>query len=515
MDNIGLEEATLEAPLDGEFVTREGRGVPTENQIVATLNKVEGVVAGKKAAAIEASALVILDAVKVVRFRGKLLVQDSYPFKHFKILTKTHFDEVAYPLLGGVNRSMIGDIHAFVSATSDDLSSNGHLIGFGQTLTDVIVEADTDLAFLKKNTSTVWNMRDLSVEHGTPIDDTVWRSPFARVASDKHEPLEFIMQLAGNDKGMYSDIMQSLAPIIMDKKPDGVIWWVGAGANGKSTLMDAIYKIFPNQLASINVKRLTDGRDTPSLNGKLANVVKESSEGRVDDTEIYKALGTHEDFRVHKFHSQEDVQIDGNIHTIFSGNSIPTFNDKGYSARRRTFILPFTQQFESDPNFEKNTFTPQFFGELIAEMCRYAVQLKEQGYRYKWSGKTLNAKLEYDKEANNAEEYASQMVNEGIVAFTSFQPLRMDYENWCAETGVVPLGIGNLRKAINAFGFERSSTREDGAVISIYKLPNVATTELQMIGMGRLGMYTTLGFRPKESESVKVEETKPRLDPKW
>lgn len=522
---------TEAAPLEGDILSANEGRLPTEREMVATLNKAEGVIAQKKMAIIEAHARSVLEARYVVSFRGRLMVEEAEPFSHFVPLSKDKFDRIAYPILGGVPRSMVGDVYAYLSSVAEDLTANGHLVLFGLDLADAVLHpelTDQDAYFANNNRRAVWNTRDLTWEFGADFSKVVWRSPYprVRVKTAKTEPpqyddtpLPFIMQLAGGNQGVYDDIMQSIAPIVMEKKPDGVIWWVGTGANGKSTLMDALYRVFPSQFASINVRRLTDGRDTPSLNGKLANIVKESSEGRVDDTEIYKALGTHENFRVHKFHSQDDTEIDGNIHTIFSANSIPTFNDKGYSARRRTFIIPFTQQFDSDPDFEARTFTAEFFGKLVNEMTRYAERIRRQGYRYKWSAKTRDAKLEYDREANCAEEYAQSIINEGVVAFHSYNPVKIDYENWCADNGYVPLGIGNLRKALTALGFERSSIRSnDGQVTNIYKLPDVGTNDLQQFGMGRPGLLTTTGFRAEVPDPEPVEE-KPKqtsiLNNKW
>lgn len=470
------------------------------------------------------------DEHRFIQFRNRAMVLVQMPFPHYIPLRKEHFDKLAYPMLGGQTRSRMNDIFSYICSTADDFSENEHLITFGSlALPDDYdpFEDDAAQSLLQKtgyHTPLVWDTQDLSWKPELRPTDCVWRSPFSPLgapqeyfgplASDEEKKprIEFIMQLAGNDTGLYDDIMQSIAPIIMDRKPDGVVWWVGDGANGKSTLMDALYRIFPGQFSSITVKRLVDGRDTPSLNGNLANIVKESSEGRVDDTEVYKSIGTHENFRVHKFHSQDDIEIRGNLHHIFSGNSIPTFNDKGYSARRRTFIIPFGQRFDSDPTFESRTFTEEFFGALVREMGKYAQQLKRQGYRYKWSAATLAAKADYDKEASNAEDYAGDIIKQGVVAFTSFQPVRMDYENWCAENGYVPLGIGNLRKALGIVGFERLSKRSTtGSVSNIYRLKSVeGNAGLQQFGMGRPGMFTLSGFEvePEEEPTPKPEQEK-------
>lgn len=445
-----------------------------------------------------------------INFRNRPLVMIDDPYPHFIPLRKEVFDRLVYPVLGNVSTSRVRDTFNVIANRAPDLTDRDHLIAFGMPA--------TQQNYSEAAISTVWDTRELSIRTDLKVEDCVWRSPYAKIPAPignlHYERLPFIMSLAGNDEGLYDDIMQSIAPLVMEKKPDGVIWWVGDGANGKSTLMDALYRIFPGQLASITVKRLVDGRDTPSLNGQLANIVKESSEGRVDDTEIYKAIGTHENFRVHKFHSQDDIEVRGNLHHIFSANQVPAFNDKGHSARRRTFIIPFGQRFESDPEFEQKTFTPEFFGDLIKEMCRYAIILQKQGYKYKWSAATLAAKADYDADANNAEEYAKQLIDEGVLAFDTFQPLLIDYENWCNENGMVPLGRGNVKKAMLALGFEQIQWRAPGAKMPrrIWRLKG-ATSDLVAFGMGRPGLMTTPGFQKIEPQEAQVPADFPEPTP--
>lgn len=453
----------------------------------------------------------VAEQYRVARFRGRGMIMVYEPYPHFIPLHKENFDRIAYPLLGGVSRSRMNDCFSYLVNTAEDLTEYENLILFGST------EAGPDGKAQNIHPdaiTTVWDMEELS-SVTIPPSQCVWRSPYAAVIPPKDEagkrqPIKWIMDLAANDRDVYDDIMQSMAPLIMKRKPDGVVWWVGDGANGKSTLMDALYRLFPGQLSSITVKRLTDGRDTPSLNGTLGNIVKESSEGRIDDTEIYKSIGTHENFRVHKFHSQDDIEIRGNIHHIFSANQIPSFNDKGYSARRRTVVIKFTQRFESNPLFEQTVFTPEMFGQLIVELSSYANQIKRQGYRYKWSAKTLAAQADYGAEASNAEEYAKHIIEQGVVAFDSFNPVRTDYESWCADEGYVPLGVGNLRRALTALGFERASVKSGEQVSKQYRLPNFKTGELQPLGMGRPGMFTVAGFRPQgDTPPPEFEEPKP------
>lgn len=432
-----------------------------------------------KSTALVAASHRITEQVRIIRFHGRALIEVDFqppyldqPFKQFMPLHKDQFESIVYPILGGISRSRMSDVFAYVINTAPDYSHHDHLIGFGSE-------------------DFIWNTQTLTFE-SVSWDEVVWRSPF--MPSTTPGQSAFIRSLA-NDDGHYEDLLQSMAPLVSYQKPDGAIWWVGSGANGKSSLMEALYRIFPNQLASLTIKRLTDERDTPLLNGQLANVVKESSEGRIEDTQVYKSIGTHEDFRVHKFHSQESLLIRGNMHHIFSANTIPVFNDKGYSARRRTFVVPFHKTFASTPDFNNQTFTREELGRIIAQMLQYALRLREQEYRYKFSEVTLHAKAEYDAEANNAEEYAKDLIAQGVVGFDSFEPVKRDYEHWCAQMGHVELGMHNLRRAVTNAGFERVSyARGNGSVGKKYRLMTLSEADIVPYGMGKPGFYSAPGF---------------------
>lgn len=420
----------------------------------------------------------------VVRFYGKplVLVESAHPFKegatfrHYVHLSKERFEGIAYRTLGGLTRAQLSDVFAYVISMAPDVSGYGHLFLLGDR---------------------VWDSRSLAFVDSDP-EAVVWRSPYAPTPADG--PVGFLLDAAKGDRGVYEDMLQSMAAILMEKKPYGVFWWVGDGANGKSSLMEALYRLFPSQLCSLTVRTLTDGRDTPALNGHLANVVKESSEGKVEDTQIYKSIGTHEDFQIHKFHSQESMTIRGNMHHIFSANQVPTFNDKGFSARRRTFIIPFRARFSGDPTFEERTFTPEVLGNLLAELLRVAVEVASRDYCYKFSQITEGAKADYDGEANNAEDYARALLAEGIVAFDSFQAVRVDYENWCADQGYVPLGVTNMRRAVQGIGFERRSVKAGFLVDKRYVVKSVDPKDMVELGFTRRGFYTAPGFRAPEPE---------------
>lgn len=431
---------------------------------------------------------------RIARFKGATIIEENGVWLD---MTSDRFSEACYTVFGdGINKSRVTDLEHLFRTTAPDLSSRAHLIAFG---------------------SEVWDMKRLEwTDQAT--EDCVYRVPFEVTERKVEKPIKFIMDLACDDEGVYGDIMQSCAPLIMDKKPTGVIWYLGGGANGKSTLVHLLYKIFGPYLTEITVKQLEDERDTPQLNGKLGNVCKESSEGFIEDTRTYKSIGTHEGFAVHKFHSQDMVQIEGNVHHIFSANNIPTFGDKSYGARRRTLVVPFNNRFKPDETFIDRTFTPKFIEEFISEVVRYARNLKEQDYEYFFSDTTAHMKEKYDTDANTAQTYTDELVAQDILGFLNYRLLGIDYQNWCDEHGYKPSSINVLRRAIDEKGYMRQSARENheqGArVFKIYICGKTNYPALDKV-VGRTGLYQLSDSKYANDVDKLGEEEQTKLIQGW
>lgn len=404
---------------------------------------------------------------RIARFKGATIIEVEGVWVD---MTSDRFAEACYKAFGdGVNKSRVTDLEHLFRSTAPDMSDKAQYIAFGQG---------------------VWDMKALNWTQAITAEDCVYRVPYDSQPNMKKGRIPFVMDLAKGDEGVYDDIMQSVAPLIMDKKPTGVIWYLGNGANGKSTLVHLLYMMFGPYFTELTVKQLEDERDTPQLNGKLGNVCKESSEGFVEDTRTYKSIGTHEGFSVHKFHSQDMVEIEGNIHHIFSANNIPTFGDKSYGARRRTLVIPFNNRFKPDESFEEKTFTPQFLEHFISEMVKYALILKERNYEYKFSETTQEMKEKYDTESNTAQTYADELIQENIYAFRSFTLLYVDYQNWCSERGYKPSTLGVLRRGIEDHNFQRRSSREENGKISkVYLRGNYQLKDMSHLQTTHLGLY--------------------------
>lgn len=421
---------------------------------------------------------------RIIYFKGDVMYMgDNGTYEH---LSSDMFARLAYSKLGGsLSASTIRDLEHYVRNSAPDKTHLDRYISFG---------------------SRVWDMRKVDWTTEVSSEDTVYASKVEPNTKAIDAVNKYLLEVANNNEDVRRDIIQSIAPLFTETKPSGVIWWQGSGSNSKSATMKLINKILDPYLASVTLKQLEDERDTPVLNGKLGNIVGESSEGVIEDSRTYKSIGTHEDFKVHKFHSQDQITINGNLHHIFSTNNMPIFGDKSHGAKRRTLIIKFQNRFKDDPTFEQKTFTPNFIAGFLHVVLEEAKALKERDYQYDWSEITTQTKEEYDKVVNTAETFVEWMIEHKIQFFDNFTNLRRAYDWWCDQNSYTALGKTHLRNAALGAGFVRSSRRdENGRNQQVF---NRGTTDATLTYKYMDGLYAL-------TEQAEIELNKVRLSDEW
>lgn len=420
----------------------------------------------------------ILMQFRIARFKGTMLHMADNGY--WQPLAEDYFRTKAYELLGVVAKTRINDVWDYMQFGTPDLTKYSQYIRMG---------------------GLVWDTKTVDFSDAVAAEDCV----FATKYTPQLEPemSEFVLDIAKRDELIYGTIMQTIAPIFMAYKPAGVIWWKGQGRNGKTTLAQVIYDLFPGFIANLTIKQIEDERDAPVLNGNLANVVKESSDGYIEDSKAYKSIGTHEDFPVHKFHSQQSVMIDGSLHHIFSANNIPTFADKSDGARRRTLIIPFEAKFADDPTFIDRTFTKEFYEQHLGLFVRWARKLKAQDYHYRFDDHTQLVKERYDIGTNSATTYLDELNDQYIFGFNAYGNLFTDYQNWCIDNGYTALSNQHLRRATEDYDFHATTVRgENNQLIKRYVKKGYTFAELDLIGGMHLGLYRQVDAPQDYAETV-------------
>ena len=419
---------------------------------------------------------------RFINFRGSTLVEVGGVFLP---LTSTLFATLFVKVFKFAMKAQIGEVEHLVRHDAEDYSDRDHLIAFG---------------------SKVWDSKNLTWT-GFAREDTVFRSPLSPAPASRDKAFAYLLELSKGDEGLAWDMLQGLAPLFMHRKPAGVIWFVGGGANGKSALINAVYRIIGDHLTSLSVASIEDGRDTLVLNGVMGNICRESSETRVEDSEKYKAIGTHEPFPAHKFHSQEPVIIRTNFHTVFNANNIPIFSDKTEGARRRTLIVPFPAKFRDDPLFEDRTFTPDFLGGLLSLILEATEIIRDNRVQYRFSDATIGAKQEYDSEVNSVEAFLAHLREHKVRAFTTYRNLEMCYQNWCQDHGYSILGMVNIKKVMHQQAFVKNrptSVRANGKMNNWYFLDNTSP-KTELISLSN-GLHVGLMAEAADENEVPVAE---------
>lgn len=435
-------------------------------------------------------AQLVAQKYRIVRFRGAVLYRSN---DGWEPLSHDEFARICYEVHGaGIRQTQIKDLQHLFFTSSDDLTQYAHYIAMPG--------------------GKVWDMKKLDFTDKVSSEDCVYTTAVAPGEGSSHR--KWLEELALGDKTLADDIVKALAPIFMHKKPFGVFWFLGNGANGKSTALKALYAIFGSEapythnrwFSQLTVKQIEDERDTPMINGKLGNICLESNDGHVKDTGGYKNLAEHSTFNVHRFNSQDGTMVDGNVHTIFNANNIPTFADKTQGVRRRTFTIPFKASFEQDNTFDEKLFAKKnFLSDLLGELLRATTEIKKNGYSYEFSEQTLAAKQDYDEEVNTAETYFEELLKTEVWGFTNFTDLTKDYQNWCDERSLTPLGKKSIAHAAKIIGYERKSFRLENKLITRYVCENWPPEELTEIHQ-RWGMFQ------KSDSDVELTESENTVD---
>lgn len=406
-------------------------------------------------------AIAIASKHHIVRFMGSILERTP---KGWHTITPDDFARIAYKELGaGATKSQIQDLEHLFFVSAEDVSTRFKYIGMPN--------------------GDVWDTKKVGWTKDISSEDCIFTTAVSPTYGDTHR--KWLEEVSCGDKQLADDIMWAIAPIFMFKKPFGIFWFLGAGGNGKSTVLKTVYEIFNGKNAPFTKLSLTaieDGRDTPTMNGKLGNVCIESHDGHIKDAGNYKHLADHDDFEVHKMRSNNNIKVNGNLHTIFNTNNIPTFGDKTKAIRDRTFTIPFKAEFARNQNFDENLWEQEnLLSDFLGELLESAKAIKKNKYNYRLSPLSLAAKADYDEEANSAEAYIKELIDHQILAFDSFEPLYRDYETWCKERGNIQLGRRTVANAAKVMGYERKGYRPNGKFVMKYALGDVKFEDIREI----------------------------------
>lgn len=224
--------------------------------------------------------------------------------------------------------------------------------------------------------------------------------------------------------------------------PDKILFLLGSGGDGKSTLLN-IFKSFlgTDNTSSMSLDDLTtDKFSMAHLYGKLANICGDISSKVIENTGIVKTLTGGEELYA-QFKGVDGFMFQSFAKLIFSANELPPTSDKTNGFYRRIFILPFEKKIPEEKKvsravLDKRLTTPKELSGLLNLVIEAIHRLKENDYKPTMTDsvrKSIEAyKLSQDKVA--------QFINEEFELDhgkkVEMKHFYAAYQNWCTDSGV-------------------------------------------------------------------------------
>lgn len=140
----------------------------------------------------------------------------------------------------------------------------------------------------------------------------------------------------------------------------------GEGRNGKSTYLEVLKHLIGKiNYSSVPIQNLSKPFSAVMLDGKLANVIGETTSDEVDSAAFKIAVSGEEITAAQKGMPEYPLQVTARI--IFACNRLPYFRDPTSGGYEKLCILPFEAYIppnERQPSYAKNTLFPEMSGIL-------------------------------------------------------------------------------------------------------------------------------------------------------
>ncbi len=241
----------------------------------------------------------------------------------------------------------------------------------------------------------------------------------------------------------------------------------GDGSNGKSTILNLLKKfIGEDNLATIELKKLSDTFITAELENKLANIGDDIDPKEITDTGTIKKLFTGESMTVQRKY-QDPFILKNHAKMIFSCNVIPRIIDKTQGMYSRLMLIPFTARFTSDdpdfdPFIEDKITTDEALSYLLNIGIRGLQRLLHNN-RFTQPVVVADALEEYKTENSNTLTWIEE---EGItikeLLSKPTDKLFSEFKDWCVRNDIkYGASIRTFHRDISGkYGFERVRQRK-------------------------------------------------------
>ncbi len=283
-------------------------------------------------------------------FYQELKQRDLKKFIYNHFLTTGNADQWNRAITSNIEDAI--DIHPYINDI-DKFNDYNSLIMLKNGIIDLDEKKEDDQPYtLIKHSPDYYFTSVVDVEYDpeakeAPVFWETLKGIFRHRPHDREEKGEY-------DKEMLAAIVRLGGYILYPQnKIESLFIFYGSGSNGKSVIMEHIFKLFfteDNMSAmSLNVMSDEEGFLREDIITSRINFATETKAGNIESEEL-KKIASGESIIVNRKHARS-VKVNPNCKILVSANRLPRFKDTTYGTDRRLMIFDFKNKFVNEGEY--------------------------------------------------------------------------------------------------------------------------------------------------------------------
>lgn len=265
--------------------------------------------------------------------------------------------------------------------------------------------------------------------------------------------MERITEWVGSEDDAHS-LLHHLATILSpDWSAGKLVLLIGAGSNGKSTLLKMVHKLLGAHNIS-GVTRQMMAERSPAIheiNGKLLNLVYDADRSYLKDSSVEKTLVVGEPLYLRMLFSSDLTPVQSNCLFIEGLNQEPKAADKSRALQRRISRFYFPNSYKDDEAFLKKCLDSRTISALLALILEHYVAPEEKAVKLKATTKGDDMMVDYNLLNSPIHQFVEWLVKEDVSWIDKFltgrpelDPLIKSFMNWRLGEGMSAMSSADV-----------------------------------------------------------------------